>query len=187
MIKGHAYNITPLFFIMKLFLLHLDIDECTEGTSGCDQTCRNEIGSYSCSCESGYRLRNNSHGCIGIWDIILLDIGYFYPLKFSHLDINECAEDTHNCSQICMNVVGNYSCSCESGYHLGNNGYTCTDINECADGTDTCAQICTNTIGNYTCSCHSGYRLANDSEMCDGELTVLEYIGFLSFQNTALS
>ena len=167
-------------------MLYSDIDECTEETSGCDQICRNEIGSYLCSCESGYRLRNDSHGCTGIWDTLH---GYWllYPLNFSHLDIDECAEGIHSCTQICMNVVGSYSCSCEPGYRLENNGYACTDINECADGTHTCAQICTNTIGNYTCSCLSGYRLANDSEMCDGELTVLEYMGFLAIQNTALS
>ena len=150
-----------------LILFYSDIDECANGTSGCDQICANEIGSYSCSCESGYRLRNDSHGCTGILIIIA---HHKYNSFISHLDIDECAEGTQSCTQICTNVVGSYSCSCEPGYHLANNGYSCSDIDECADGIHTCSQICTNTIGNYTCSCHSGYRLANDSEACDGEL-----------------
>ena len=42
-----------------------DIDECIEDTDGCAQTCTNSIGSYSCSCNSGYRLANNGRGCNG--------------------------------------------------------------------------------------------------------------------------
>ena len=122
------------------------------------------------------------------WYVNSRSIGYFYVVNLkSHLDIDECAEGSHSCTQICMNMVGSYSCSCEPGYHLENNGYICTDINECADGIHTCAQICTNTIGNYTCSCHFGYHLANDSEMCDGELLGEGESVFFTFQNTALS
>ena len=95
---------------------------------------------------------------------------FSHGIDLSVLDIDECAEDTHSCTQICMNVVGSYSCSCEPGYRLENDAYTCTDIDECADEIHICAQICTNTIGNYTCSCLSGYRLGNDSAICDGEL-----------------
>ena len=43
--------------------IETDIDECTEGVDGCAQTCTNVIGSYLCSCSSGYRLESNNHGC----------------------------------------------------------------------------------------------------------------------------
>ena len=45
--------------------MHADIDECNEDSDGCAQTCTNTIGSYICSCGSGYRLASDAHGCDG--------------------------------------------------------------------------------------------------------------------------
>ena len=50
------------------FFIHntrTDIDECAEGTDGCVHTCTDTKGSYECSCDTGYRLANDSHGCDG--------------------------------------------------------------------------------------------------------------------------
>ena len=44
---------------------HADIDECAEGMDGCTHTCTDTKGSYVCSCDTGYRLANDSHGCNG--------------------------------------------------------------------------------------------------------------------------
>ena len=74
-----------------------DVDECDEGSDGCAQMCTNTIGSYSCSCRSGYRLASDSHGCT---------------------DIDECAEERDGCNQTCTNTLGSYSCSCGTGYRL---------------------------------------------------------------------
>lgn len=84
--------------------VYLDINECTEGTHHCDQTCTNSIGSYSCSCGSSYRLATNGLSCT---------------------DIDECAEGTNGCAQNCTNTVGNYTCSCGYGYRLASDGQTC--------------------------------------------------------------
>ena len=51
--------------ILLVFLL-ADIDECTEGTDGCVHSCSNVAGSYTCSCNSGYRLASDNHGCEGM-------------------------------------------------------------------------------------------------------------------------
>ena len=64
----------------------------------------NEIGSYSCSCNTGYQLLNNDRGCA---------------------DIDECTQGVDGCSQTCTNTVGNYTCSCDSGYYLAGDGHTC--------------------------------------------------------------
>ncbi|CAH1781847.1 unnamed protein product [Owenia fusiformis] len=40
-----------------------DVDECTRDNGGCDQVCRNTVGSYICSCESGFRLASDGHTC----------------------------------------------------------------------------------------------------------------------------
>ena len=36
----------------------------------------------------------------------------------SSLDINECAETSSLCDQICENTFGSYICTCEPGYNL---------------------------------------------------------------------
>ena len=42
------------------------------------------------------------------------------------LDINECANGTHNCSvnAVCNNTRGSYICTCKEGFH--GNGLNCT-------------------------------------------------------------
>ena len=44
----------------------IDINECSRGTDRCSNraTCRNTVGSYTCSCNSGYR--GNGRSCTGI-------------------------------------------------------------------------------------------------------------------------
>ena len=51
--------------IFSCGMLISDIDECIEGIDGCAQTCTNTEGSYTCSCNSGYRLTNDSLECDG--------------------------------------------------------------------------------------------------------------------------
>ena len=46
-------------------MFHSDIDECTEGTSGCDHNCTNTDGSYYCTCLDGYELESDNHTCTG--------------------------------------------------------------------------------------------------------------------------
>ena len=55
------------FFYYKFnYLQCIDINECSRNTSGCNQTCANTVGSYYCSCNSGYNLSDNDHDCIGL-------------------------------------------------------------------------------------------------------------------------
>ena len=44
-----------------------DIDECNEGIDRCEQNCHNSVGSYACSCNSGYHLDGNGVTCNGIF------------------------------------------------------------------------------------------------------------------------
>ena len=44
---------------------HKDIDECSEGISGCDHNCTNTNGSYYCTCMDGYELQSDNHTCTG--------------------------------------------------------------------------------------------------------------------------
>ena len=42
-----------------------DIDECSEGTDNCSQLCNNTVGSYQCSCNTGFILDSDQHTCNG--------------------------------------------------------------------------------------------------------------------------
>lgn len=46
--------------------IHSDINECNENTDACDHRCSNTIGSYTCSCRTGYRLASDGLTCNGI-------------------------------------------------------------------------------------------------------------------------
>ncbi len=55
-------------------------------------------GGYLCLCDRGYVVDpNNPKRC---------------------LDVDECMDFGHNCSQICTNMNGTYSCSCRDGFQL---------------------------------------------------------------------
>ena len=80
--------------------LHADIDECERGTHQCDinAACTDNIGSYDCSCNTGY-----------------------FGDGFTCEDINECIEISpiHNCdtNANCNNTDGSFMCTCHRGYN----------------------------------------------------------------------
>ncbi|XP_071826805.1 uncharacterized protein [Apostichopus japonicus] len=85
-----------------------DIDECDLGVHGCHEyaDCDNEIGSYRCTCRSGYH--GDGHTC---------------------LDINEC-ETSVPCAgepnKICLNRQGTNQCVCQYGF-TDDAGGSCQD------------------------------------------------------------
>ena len=48
-----------------MFLDFIDIDECSLGTDHCEQICTNNVGSYTCSCKSGFELSSDGLHCSG--------------------------------------------------------------------------------------------------------------------------
>ncbi|CAH1263916.1 NOTCH1 [Branchiostoma lanceolatum] len=129
----------------------IDIDEC--GSFGlesisqtvCDHNCINTVGSYYCTCQAGYQLKNDSSSCV---------------------DIDECLVGTDECHPTanCTNTLGSFTCSCNVG-HVGD-GRVCLDIDECDSGTADCdpAATCINTAGSYSCECNPGYE--GDGKTC---------------------
>ena len=43
----------------------LDIDECLMDNGGCVHVCNNEMGTFSCSCTTGYELQPDGTTCTG--------------------------------------------------------------------------------------------------------------------------
>ena len=41
------------------------------------------------------------------------------------IDVDECEEDLHVCSDICINILGSYICDCPLGFVLDTDGITC--------------------------------------------------------------
>ena len=41
-----------------------DIDECASGSAGCEQVCTNTVGSFTCSCNTGFTLSSGTF-CTG--------------------------------------------------------------------------------------------------------------------------
>ena len=40
-------------------------------------------------------------------------------------DVDECKRGTNNCSQLCINTVGSYTCDCILGFQLDSDGRAC--------------------------------------------------------------
>ncbi len=137
------------YYISRFLTVHIasDINECAEGIDACAQNCHNNIGSYTCSCNTGYRLASDGFACDGKnFKVVnfILDLGrliLFLSLWFI---------------SVCMY-------SCYESYLLF------SDIDECAEGSDQCNQNCHNNVGSYTCSCNTGYRLNPNGRLCDGK------------------
>ena len=88
-------------------------------------------------------------------------------------DIDECTEDP--CDHNCTNTDGSFTCSCNNGYELDDNGRSCNgmyimliiinclllyilciDIDECLSGPCPSHMICNNNDGSYSCDCPDG-------------------------------
>ena len=54
-----VYNYVIIVIII-INLYSLDVDECAEDISGCNQECVNTVGSYVCLCYTGYQFINGS-------------------------------------------------------------------------------------------------------------------------------
>ncbi|CAG5096940.1 Oidioi.mRNA.OKI2018_I69.XSR.g14856.t1.cds [Oikopleura dioica] len=147
-----------------------DDDECEDNNGGCSQECKNTHGSYYCGCEDGYYLDNDRHTCKDLDECHPEDL----PAAALSQDLNpslkmqlDNMEPNGKCDQLCVNEDGGYHCTCESGYHILNDGFTCMDDDECLDGTHECTQKCINTDGSYDCSCKEGFKLdTSDWKTC---------------------
>ena len=46
-------------------ICHVDVDECSDGTHQCMQNCNNTLGSYVCTCDSGFIIDADARTCDG--------------------------------------------------------------------------------------------------------------------------
>ncbi|OCT90343.1 hypothetical protein XELAEV_18018955mg [Xenopus laevis] len=128
-----------------------DIDECSEQHTLCgnNSNCTNTDGSFTCSCQSGYRNISQEGST---------------PIQCE--DIDECRAEDERCgnNSNCTNTFGSFICSCQSGYRDvfqgGSTQIQCEDIDECNEQSKPCGtnSICNNTVGSFMCFCQAGYK-----------------------------
>ena len=97
-----------------------DVDECTINNGGCEQLCSNTIGSFICTCGSGYQLDENGINCNGeIQTAFDQHWKHGSVCVVLHVDINECgSDDSNSCHENaqCTNTEGSHTCTCNPGY-----------------------------------------------------------------------
>uniref|UniRef100_A0A665W938 Signal peptide, CUB and EGF-like domain-containing protein 2 n=1 Tax=Echeneis naucrates TaxID=173247 RepID=A0A665W938_ECHNA len=132
-----------------------DVDECAEALDNCsiDAICQNTLKSYKCICKSGYK--GDGKHCE---------------------DVDECATDYNGgCVHECINIPGNYRCTCYDGFRLAHDGHNCLDVDECSEGNGGCQQICVNMMGSYECRCREGFLLSDNQHTCIQSLFIALY------------
>ncbi|XP_078573089.1 uncharacterized protein LOC144859950 [Branchiostoma floridae x Branchiostoma japonicum] len=173
-----------------------ELDECAAGNS-CEQICTDRVGFYECGCNNLFTLNEDGRTCrplvncssptpchpspVGTCagditngtreEVCGCVTGYALQPDNSCQDIDECALGIDQCDEHgdCVNTVGDYNCSCHTGYQLTNNHGKrhCDDVNECAVDGGGCSDICENTDGSYNCACPDGYNLGADRKTCE--------------------
>ncbi|KAK6631430.1 hypothetical protein RUM44_005957 [Polyplax serrata] len=83
-------------------------------------------------------------------------------------DVNECTQFPKICENgRCKNTIGGYSCRCNQGYVLDENGIKCIDIDECGILHGVCGHgTCRNIPGSFVCDCNPGFENTMMMQVC---------------------
>ncbi|KAH3729949.1 fibrillin-1-like isoform X3 [Dreissena polymorpha] len=167
-----------------------DANECEQNI--CPQECTNTVGSFMCSCLSGFKLVDSvscepcvipywGRDCEQICNCVGRGAAQCHPIRGCEClrgwtgstcddDVDECLDIQGMCADArksCHNSIGSFTCDCNPGYREDSDGF-CRDIDECLDPLlNECSNTCINTDGSYTCGCESGYTRLNSTHCRD--------------------
>ncbi|XP_051265232.1 thrombomodulin [Dicentrarchus labrax] len=65
------------------------------------------------------------------------------------------------CAHACYKDGNSYTCTCDHGFKLAQDGRSCVDFNDCTDERQCPGENfkCVNTVGGFQCVCEDGYRV----------------------------
>ena len=138
----------------------LDINECKEGTSKCEDLCDNTKGGYVCKClNPGYVLAQDEHSCIKKDEVIQ-----------DYLNVYENPTPDYEDENVeVIKVTQSTPPPCKIGYERNSYG-ECTDIDECELGMHACQEKCRNIEGSYVCECFEGRNLKENGIDCEDKV-----------------
>ncbi|CAG2253241.1 unnamed protein product [Mytilus edulis] len=138
------------------YLLHISSGNCSNinecDANVCTQTCQDTVGSYTCSCYTGFKLNDDKTSCSAC-------VSPFYG--------ENCASQC-SCGPGALRCDPSRGCVCNSAW----TGTNCdVDVDECEDTPGICQsddKTCVNEDGGYECNCRAGYEKvsADDSVPC---------------------
>ena len=115
--------------------------QCPDPLATCTETGDSEFG-FVCNCPIGYSWMESSGHCEDVDECIE---------GFNGFMGNELCNADGGTAYICVNLIGAFTCGCNSGYNFFLDTHECEDIDECADGTSGCEFGCTNLQGSFKC------------------------------------
>uniref|UniRef100_A0A8C5KBE0 Matrilin-4 n=1 Tax=Jaculus jaculus TaxID=51337 RepID=A0A8C5KBE0_JACJA len=122
------------------------IDQCAEGSHGCEHHCVSTPGSYFCRCRAGFTLQQDQRSCRAI---------------------DYCTLGNHSCQHMCVSTLGGPQCRCRAGHELLPDGRSCR-VRDLCNGVDHgCEFQCVSEGFSYRCLCPEGRRLQADGKSCD--------------------
>lgn len=134
------------------FCRHLnDIDA---GRKKCSHDCIDDDSGYQCKCPDNMDLDMDEKTCISL-TIENVDVD---------ADVDHCAQNNGNCSDVCNVVNGDVVCSCFDGFELGDDGKRCQRTSICAANNGGCEQICN--AETNRCECFPGFETFDDGKTC---------------------
>uniref|UniRef100_A0A2C9JE70 Cubilin n=1 Tax=Biomphalaria glabrata TaxID=6526 RepID=A0A2C9JE70_BIOGL len=163
-----------------------DIDECTVPLlNKCDQICRNTLGGYACECFDGYSLNITNRNTCDLLNATKVcktsSCDQLCTLNASNVEVCSCHAGYELQSNKCINIdecaskpclngtckdgVGNYTCTCSTGFKLASDLKTCLECEEGYYGINcnsSCQCTSTNTVScnttDGTCLCKPGWQ-----------------------------
>lgn len=129
------------YWSLRRVSLPADLNECEEFPDSCpsNTTCVNTEGSYYCVCNPGYEhTLGKLHFTVGECQGMCLRVhacvcvcALSCTMCFIFSDHNECTETVNPCGSggTCLNLIGNFTCTCHQGYVKDFRGHSCLGEN----------------------------------------------------------